>query len=586
MRKTHRLFNLGLTLGMAAAATGCGDDEPEIMEPTPPKPLEFSQPNLNLEEERFGFVILTNTSSSIEGPIVLQASAVTRTGGSELSDASVQVLPSEVSSLQPGEILTVSFLVTVPEGSPAGEYTVQVDAVLDGVVEATLGISFTVLEKPPLGIAASLTISQGAATVRQGDVETYGATALDGNGDTITAADLTWSLTPAGNGLITEAGKFVGYTPGNAMIVATAASVADTLDVVIEARNGPSGGFNLVGHGEVTDRFTSDLWVHGDFVYTGTWGFRDGTIGNRMLVWDVRNPSSPQLRTTVTVDAATVNDVKVRADGQIAVITRENLQPNGITLLSLADPANPTVITDFTMSLENGVHNVWIEGDFVYAAVDGTGLGLRIVDISNPASPSIAAANFLGSSFLHDVYVRNGLAFLSQWNDGLVILDVGAGLVGGSPRTPIEVGRVVTAFGNVHNAWYWPATGYVFVGEENVGRPGNVHIVDARNLTNPKEVATITVPGATPHNFWLDEENGVLYVGWYSNGLRAFDVTGELLGELDRQDREIAFSDYGTGVGGCPGGPTSTCSWAPQLDNGLVYVSDMNTGLWIFQPNF
>ena len=26
-------------------------------------------------------------------------------------------------------------------------------------------------------------------------------------------------------------------------------------------------------------------------------------------------------------------------------------------------------------------------------------------------------------------------------------------------------------------------------------------------------------------------------MAWYSNGLRAFDVTGELLGELDRQDR-------------------------------------------------
>ena len=33
----------------------------------------------------------------------------------------------------------------------------------------------------------------------------------------------------------------------------------------------------------------------------------------------------------------------------------------------------------------------------------------------------------------HDVYVRDGLAFLSHWDAGLIILDVGNGMAGGSP---------------------------------------------------------------------------------------------------------------------------------------------------------
>ena len=44
---------------------------------------------------------------------------------------------------------------------------------------------------------------------------------------------------------------------------------------------------------------------------------------------------------------------------------------------------------------------------------------------------------------------------------------------------------------------------------------------------------------------------------------------------------------YSQGTGGCFNNTGSdTCAWAPQLDNGLLYVSDVNNGLWILQPEF
>jgi hypothetical protein len=36
--------------------------------------------------------------------------------------------------------------------------------------------------------------------------------------------------------------------------------------------------------------------------------------------------------------------------------------------------------------------------------------------------------------YLHDLQVKDGLAYLAYWQDGLIILDVGAGLKGGSPE--------------------------------------------------------------------------------------------------------------------------------------------------------
>jgi hypothetical protein len=352
--------------------------------------------------------------------------------------------------------------------------------------------------------------------------------------------------------------------------------------------------FTVVGTGPVADRFTSDLWVHGDRAYTGTWGIRTAsgvaTPGNVLNVWDVSDPGSPRLETSVAVDARTVNDVKITPDGTLGVITHEGSADglNGVTLLDLTDPGAPVVVTRYTSGLTTGVHNVWIDGDYLYVAVDGAGQGLRILDISDPSSPVEVGSYYAGESVLHDVYVRDGLAFLSHWNAGLVVLDVGNGMAGGSPANPVEVSAIDLA-GQTHNAWYWPAAGYVFVGEEDFSAPGRVHVVDLSDPAHPVEVATFTLPGALapPHNFWLDEDEGILYVAWYDHGLRAVDVTGDLSGELAEQERELGAIAYGGGPspGSCPG-LDATCTWAPQLVDGLVYVSDMNLGLLVLEPTF
>lgn len=357
------------------------------------------------------------------------------------------------------------------------------------------------------------------------------------------------------------------------------------------------GGFSLAGRGEVTDRFTSDLWVHGGVAYTGTWGHRlPGGAGNTVYSWDVSG-TEIVLLDSVTVDAGTVNDVKVSADGRFAVVTQEgSASANyGFTVLDLADPAHPQAVSSFIADGDagswHGIHNVWIDGTHVYAAVDGEApdRGLWVFDVSDLENP-IRVARFWGGQdcpgvcSLHDVYVRAGLAFLSHWDAGLVILDVGNGIRGGTPAAPVEVGRIRTAGGQTHNAWYWPERALVFVGEEDFTTPGRMHVVDVADLTQPVEVASFGVPGDTPHNFWLDEANAVLYMAWYSEGLIALDVSGPLAGSLEEQDRVIAQHVYDV-TGECPG-RFGVCTWAPQLHQGRIFVSDMNTGLWAFEPEF
>lgn len=107
-----------------------------------------------------------------------------------------------------------------------------------------------------------------------------------------------------------------------------------------------------------------------------------------------------------------------------------------------------------------------------------------------------------------------------------------------------------------------------------------MHVVDASDLRNPVEVASFRVAGDTPHNFRVDEVRGILYIAWYSQGLHAVDVTGRLPGELDRQGRTFASIRY-DGPGSFPCfAETGTCTWAPQLHDGFIYVSDVNSGIW------
>ena len=77
---------------------------------------------------------------------------------------------------------------------------------------------------------------------------------------------------------------------------------------------------------------------------------------------------------------------------------------------------------------------------------------LTIIDISNPGDPQVVADFYAGSSGAHDVYVRDGLAFVSHWDAGLVILDVGNGIAGGTPTNPVEVSRLQTVWGHTHSA--------------------------------------------------------------------------------------------------------------------------------------
>ena len=366
-----------------------------------------------------------------------------------------------------------------------------------------------------------------------------------------------------------------------------------------------SGAMTVLGCGNFKPkRITGEISVRGSIAYTTTWNNASPT--SVFYIWDVTG-NVPLLVDSVKVDnASTLGDVVVTADGKYLVIATE-YAGGSIVMYSLTDPRKPELIGRFANAETSpGVHTaeVGVVNGKLYAflAVDPTGPAtakLVIVDLSNPADPQQVYSRTIGTPYVHDTFLRDGILFLGLWNGGVAIWDLGGGGQGGTPSNPVDIGLLKTVNGHVHNIWWLkdPVTGsarYAFIGEESPGQvgttsSGDIHVVDVSNMSSPIEVAFYTVPGAGTHNFSVDEQNGILYAAYYNGGIRAIDVRGDLgtctaaqqstpinsavaLCDLTKMGREKAI--------GLKDRTNPVYVWGVQYLNGSVYASDMNNGIW------
>ena len=362
--------------------------------------------------------------------------------------------------------------------------------------------------------------------------------------------------------------------------------------------------FEVVGRGPVAHTRSTDLWafrgVDGrDYVYTGTWGGCDGCSGDRLYAWDVTDPASPRLTDSVLVDASSINDVAVNEGATLAAFGRRGARSrrNGVVLLDLREPAHPRPVSAYWETVTGGVQSVSFSGDKLFLADAGTA-SLVVLDVSDPADPRPVGRWRLETDntepYLSEVFVQDGLAYLSYWDDGLVILDVGRGIKGGTPERPRMLSHVKyrtewrnNRYGRTHAAFpYTSRAGrrYVFVGDvilperadfsRRLEIGGLLHVFDATDPEMPVEVATYDVPGRRVSKFWV--QNDTLYLGSHNGGLRAVDVSGDLRGRMTRREMAVVATADERGYV-----PNLTFTWAAMPHNGLVFATDFNSGLWV-----
>jgi hypothetical protein len=479
------------------------------------------------------------------------------------------------------------------------------------VVRATAATAAAARAEIPVEVVANtitrVEITGGVPEARTGDVLRFKAVARDAAGKEIPGLTPAWAIAP-GSGLIDMDGAFVANEPGQYTISASFGVASGDVTVRARARDVRRVA-TKVGRAPLAKQLTAEFWPHPDGKHAYL-----STIGDRLYALDISNPAAPTITDSLVVDARIINDVMSTADGKYGVMTREEASSrrNGIIVLSLEDPAHPKQLSEYTETVSGGVHSTYVYtqpkfGTHVYLTDDATG-SMRVIDLNDPKNPKEIARwqteRAPTGRVLHDIDVRDGLAYLSYWNDGLVILDVGNGKWGGSPNAPKLVSQLkydlddlyrgVEAEGGpgfirgTHTAWRHG--NYVFVGDEvfsatpqgvtlpglGLGKAnGRLHVIDVSDVTKPREVAWYEPKDGGTHNVWVAGDT--LYLGDYQGGLRVLDISGELRGDLLAQDREIAHVHTGDAQGMVP---NAAMAWGAFYHNGLVWVNDVFSGLW------
>ena len=465
---------------------------------------------------------------------------------------------------------------------------------------------YTVANNPIARI--DIEIPDGA--LRTGDAIELKATARRADGTAVTDAPITWSyawrsphdtIAAVGGPGIIDHGLFAANAPGLFTLIAEAGNTVARKVVEVTARDVVQR-ISVTGRGSITSTHTADLWPWTgkdgrDYALVGTWG-GDGWA----IVFDITDMSNIVKTDSVRIDARTINDVTVSPDGRYGVLTREGAsnRVNGVVILDLANPAHPKVASTFDQELTGGVHNAFATDDYLFAVSGGS--KYVIIDMKDIYAPKYVSEYRHPNARIHDLWVRDGIAYSAQGGAGTVVVDVGNGKYGGTIENP----KLITVFpinsGHEIYPYVQEKTGktYLFIGDEFMSRRGRVyegtdyelmvrggvpqtsggftHIVDFTDPMNPKHVAKYHLEDYGSHDIIVEDD--VLYQAYYDGGVRVVDVSGALLGNLADQRREIAVFKPFDPQGFTPNAPfvMNAMPW-----KGRILFTDFNSGLWAAQ---
>lgn len=297
-------------------------------------------------------------------------------------------------------------------------------------------------------------------------------------------------------------------------------------------------------------------------------------------------------------------------------------------ILSLEDAAHPVELANIP-----GARSIWRDiksyGDFVYAVADQGEDGLLIIDMSeapvkitwefwneeifitgNPrplnrchnlyidekgimylsgCTPHASGAVlmfdlnenprnpfFLGPTdfeYSHDVYARGDTVYSSQINAGqLAIIDVS------DKSNPVILGTAETSLNFTHNLWLSDDGKYLFSTDEKPN--GKIDAYDISELPHIRRIDSfepvdVKGRGAIPHN--VHYYNGYLVISWYTSGCVIVDAHNPA--------NLIQVGAYDT-FDGPDGGFNGAWGAYPFLPSGKILISDIQSGLYVLNPQY
>jgi hypothetical protein len=218
-------------------------------------------------------------------------------------------------------------------------------------------------------------------------------------------------------------------------------------------------------------------------------------------IYDLSVPEAPNRLGTIE---GTVNPTDLAVSGDYAYVTDSRY---GVRVIDVSEPASPAAIGFLAMP-NSPLVGLDIDGSHAYVADQYQ--GLRILNISNPSDPvQIAAID--PDTYTYDVRVHAGYAYLAC-NPGLRVLNVT------NPGTPVEVG----ACGLPETAAHIAIAGrYAYISHF-----ASVSVVDLLDPAAPVLLGTIPIHGRSNTVAIAD---GTVYLAAGFGGLQMYRPGGPSL---------------------------------------------------------
>ncbi len=227
------------------------------------------------------------------------------------------------------------------------------------------------------------------------------------------------------------------------------------------------------------------------------------------------------------------------------------------------------------------VHNLFIdhENELLFACLitpkaNGNLLSqksMEVFSIANPEQPTLVYSGPTDIPEVHDVYVRNSIAYLNCGFDGLRVYDFS------NPSSPIFLQNlnIYQDQGYNHQGWMSPnGKTYVFGDETNGKRLKMCSIDDNHLVSINKRFGTNIENGSVPHNIVLTDR--FAFVAYYNEGFRVFDLNNPFIKEIAHYDTYPQSHSYKlNGAWGVFAGYSS----------GRILISDRQNGLFLFDFN-
>ena len=317
----------------------------------------------------------------------------------------------------------------------------------------------------------------------------------------------------------------------------------------------------------------NDVWAYADA--TGEYAILGSTTSIHFI--DIRDPQHPNLINEFAGgDTTTWRDIKTYKD---RAYTISDNSEEGMMIFDLSELPNTITKTYHSNEYFKKAHSVFIDeanGRLYIAGSDTMNLGLLVFDIaSNKDQPQLLASVFLeGGEYVHDVFVKDNIAYCSHGNNGYYIWDFT------DPQNP-EIIADSPTFGYNHSSWLTEDGQYAIYAEEiPSGVPLGIFDLQKMQEGEIKIINTFKFPQLTfkddrntPHNPFILGD--YLYVSYYEDGLVVFDISNPkkvfIVGYYDTRENDIYL-----GTRGCWG-------TYPFLASGNILASDTKGGLFVLK---